>query len=234
MRGGHLLTILLGVSMPGLIESRDVTEYDYLAYSRGLSAGVAVVRVTRGEDRYEIHGEAEAKGLIGWLSRWSSRFEVVGRLQAGEPVMESYKHVEANRSRVKEVEVEQGMIRYVRNGEERAPREAVAPVDVFTLMFLGGECNDSLRAHSGLMGYDLRLATRNLEDGVEKCTYSAVDDEGDRFEAEVWVESLEGVRVPTRLDIEGYALGVFVLDQAHRMASSSEIQVDLLKGVQEK
>ena len=234
MRGAHLLTILLGVSVSGLIESRDVTQYDYLAYSRGLSAGVAVVRVTRDQDQYEIHGEAEAKGLIGWLSRWESRFEVVGRLEAGEPVMESYEHMEANRSRVKEVEVDQGMIRYVRNGEVRAPREAVAPVDVFSLMFVGGECKDSLRAHSGLMGYDLRLVTRSLEDEVEKCIYSAVDDEGDHFEAEVWVETVEGMRVPARLDIEGYALGVFVLDQAHRMASKSEMQVDLLEGVQEK
>ena len=234
MRGGQLLTLLLGLSLSGMIESRDVTQYDYLAYSRGLSAGVAVVRVTRDQYQYEIHGEAEAKGLIGWLSRWKSRFEVFGRLESGEPVMETYEHMESNRSRVKEVAVEQGMIRYVRNGDVRAPREAVAPVDVFSLMFVGGECKDSLRAHSGLMGYDLRLVTRNLEEGVEKCIYSAVDDEGDRFEAEVWVETLDGLRVPTRLDIEGYALGVFVLDQAHRMASNSEMQIDLPEGAQEK
>lgn len=220
--------------MPGLVESRDVTQYDYLAYSRGLSAGVAVVRVTRDEDRYEIRGEAEARGLIGWLSRWRSRFEVTGRLQTGEPVMESYKHMEANRSRVKEVEVEQGMIRYMRNGEVRPPRDASAPVDVFSLMFVGGECRDVLRAHSGLMGYDLKLVKRGLEDGVEKCTYAVVDDDGDRFEAEVWVETVEGTRVTTRLDIEGYTLGVFELDEAHRMASNSDVPIDLEQGAQEQ
>lgn len=234
MKSGYLLTLLLGVSVPGLVESREVSEYEYLAYSRGLSAGVAVVRVVRDEERYEIHGTAEAKGFIGWLSRWQSQFGVVGRLQAGQPVMEFYEHTEANRSRVKQVEVEQGMIRYVRNGELRAAREAVAPVDVFSLMFVAGECKERLRAHSGLMGYDFRLVERAVEDETEKCIYSAVDDEGDQFEAKVWVESVEGMRVPTRLDIEGYALGVFELDQAHRIASDSEVAVDGEEGGLEK
>lgn len=234
MRSAHLLVFLLGLSVAGPTEARDVTQYDYLAYSGGLSAGVAVVRVTRDQDAFEIHGEAEASGFLGWLSRWRSRFEVVGRLEAGELVVESYKHMEANRSRVKEVEVEHGTIRYVRNGELRAPRDAVAPVDVFSLMFVGGECKQTFRAHSGLMGYDLRLAERGIEGEVEKCIYSAVDDEGDRFEAEVWVETVEGARVPTRLDIEGYALGVFELDQALVMSSNIESQDELAEGVREE
>ncbi len=230
----HLFVFLLGLSVPGLTEARDVIQYDYLAYSRGLSAGVAVVRVARDQHRYEIHGEAEAKGLVGWLSRWRSRFEVVGRLEAGKPVVESYRHMEANRSRVKEVKVEHGKIHYVRNGEVRARRDAVAPVDVFSFMFIGGECKQTFRAHSGLMGYDLRLAERGVEGEVEKCIYSAVDDEEDSFQAEVWVETVEGARVPTRLDIEGYALGVFELDQALRMASNVELQDELAEGVREE
>lgn len=234
MNSGHLIMFVLGLSMSGHIESREVIQYDYLAYSRGLSAGTASIRVIRDEERYEIHGEAEAKGLIGWLSRWRSRFEVVGRLHAGQAVMESYAHTEANRSRTKQVEVAEGRIRYVRSGEVRVPRDAVAGVDVFSLLFVQGECRASFRAHSGLMGYDLTLVTRDVEDEVEKCLYSALDDEGDRFEAEVWVSRIEGMRVPTRLDIEGYALGVFELDGAHRVAPRTELQIDLKQGVQEE
>ena len=191
--------------------ARTVIEYDYLAYSGAMSAGTTGIRVIREGDSYEIRGEAEATGLFKLFSGWHSEFRVVGHVSSSGLVMTDYEHTEANRSRTKAVRVVDGLTHYVRNGEAREPVEAAAPIDVFSLIFIHGRCDEAFRAHSGRMGFDIVLASRELQGDAETCVYSVVDDEGTAFRASVSLEDRGGVRAPVELDFAGYALGVFRL-----------------------
>ena len=206
-----LLYILLATAISGPLAADEVTQYDYLAYSGGLEAGAANVRVRRDGEHYEIHGEAEATGLFKLFSGWRSWFRVSGHAASGRPVTEIYEHFESNRSRTKEVKVVDGVTEYVRNGEVRAPAESAAPVDVFSLIFVHSECDEGFRAHSGRIGYDISRVSREVRDTFETCIYSVLDDEGTRFRATVSLDETNGVRAPVELDFSGYQLGRFRL-----------------------
>ncbi len=219
-----LLFLLFSSAVPALAEARSTIQYEYQVYSRGLLAGNAVVQVTLDGDRYEIRGDAEATGLFKLISRWRTWLSVVGRSEAGQPVTERYEHVESKRSRVKEVKVADGVVLYVKDGEERAPSEAVAPVDLFSLMFVSGECEEELRAHTGRMGFDLRLVNWDVDRYGERCDYSIMDDDEDHYDAQVWIEEVNGVRALNRIRIDGYVRGTFQLDKVVKLDTSPPSQ----------
>ena len=203
--------LLLSAVLSNESRARSIIQYDYLAYSRGLPAGEAEVRVVRDGPQYSIHGEAEATGLFRLFSAWESSFQVAGHVGTKMPVLTSYQHVESNRSRIKEVKVVDGITHYVRNGEARESVEAAAAIDVFSLIFVHGRCDQSFRAHSGRMGFDIVLEHSDLTDARETCVYSVLDDEGEQFDAIVSLAEFKGLRAPVELDFEGYELGKFRL-----------------------
>ncbi|MCY4323661.1 MAG: DUF3108 domain-containing protein [Gammaproteobacteria bacterium] len=205
------VALLFIVAFSSPLQARDVIEYDYVAYSRGIAAGTAEVRVIREGEHYEIHGEAEATGLFKLFSDWRSWFQVSGHASSSLPISIVYEHFESNRSRSKEIKVMDGVTQYVRNGEARAPTEAAALIDVFSLIFVYGQCDKAFRAHSGRMGYDIVRDSREATAFSETCIYSVLDDEGTRFRAMVALDEVNGVRAPVELDFSGYQLGRFRL-----------------------
>ena len=205
------------LGLPLAAHSASTTTYDYKVYAGGLVAGTAEIQVTRNEDRYEIQGEAQATGIFKLISRWRTWLMVVGRTVAGQPVVETYEHVESKRTRVKEVKVADGVVLYVRDGEVREPTDAVAPVDLFSLIFVSGECEETLRAHTGRMGFDLRLVNWDLDRYGERCDYSIVDDDADNYDAQVWIKEVDGIRAPSRIKIDGYVRGTFQLEKVARV-----------------
>lgn len=205
----RVFIVCLGVAACGLVQASSTTTYEYLVYTRGMLAGTAEVQVKRTQDRYEIRGDAEATGFMAFLSRWSAWFSVAGRTESGMPLVQTYEHVDSNRRRVKEVRIADGMVSYVRSGEAREPMEIPAKVDLFSLIFVLGECREAVRAFTGRIGFDARLVEANVDEQGERCDYAVVDDEDDRYEAGVWIKRVNGVRVLSRLKIEGYARGDF-------------------------
>ncbi len=206
-----LAGLLLIAAVSSSLQAREVTQLDYLADARGLSAGTVQVRVIREGERYEIHGEAEATGVFELLSAWRSWFRVSGRTTSGLPVAHFYEHFESNRSRTKTVKVIDGVTEYARNGEARAATQATALIDVFSLIFVHGQCDEAFRAHSGRMGYDIVRTSRKVTESRETCVYSVLDDEDVRFNAIILIENVSGVRAPVELDFSGYQLGRFRL-----------------------
>ncbi len=208
-RGIVIALFAAAISSP--LAAAEVTHYDYLAYSSGVAAGNANIRVRRDGEHYEIHGQAQATGLFKLFSGWRSWFRVSGRAVPGMLVTEVYEHFESNRSRIKEVKVVDGITEYVRNGEVRAPTESAAAVDVFSLIFVHGECDEGFRTHSGRMGYDALRVSKEVTKSSETCVYSVLDDEGARFRATISLDEMNGVRAPVELDFSGYQLGRFRL-----------------------
>lgn len=111
--------------------------------------------------------------------------------------------------RVKEVRIADGMVSYVRSGEAREPTEIPAKVDLFSLIFVLRECHEAVCAFTGRIGFDARPVQLDVDEQGERCDYAVVDDEDDRYEAEVWIKRVNGIRVLSRLKIEGYARGDF-------------------------
>lgn len=203
----------------GQPSASETIEYGYVAQSRGILAGIATVRVRREQDHYEIHGEAKATGLFKLFSNWRSWFRVAGQMESDMPLLTAYEHMESNRSRVKEVKVVDGTVHYVRNGEQRAPADAPAAIDVFSLIFVYGKCDETFRAHSGRMGFEISLTEREMDTERETCLYSVTDDEGKRFTAKVVLGEFKGFHAPTELDFEGYELGRFLLQDVKTYGS---------------
>lgn len=218
MRGCLVLALLICL-VPSAGASTSITTYEYLVYTRGIGAGTAQVQVRRDGNRYQISGDAEATGVIGFFSRWNSWFSVIGRTESGMPLVETYAHVESNRSRVKEVRIADGMVSYVRNGEAREPTEIPAMVDLFSLIFVLAECQEAVRAFTGRIGFDAQLVNLEVDEQGERCDYSVVDDEDDRYDAQVWIKTVNGVRALSRLKIEGYARGDFRIKNVVRQES---------------
>ena len=196
----------------------------YDAFVGGAKVGEARVHVIIDEGGYQIQGSARTRGLLDTFSNWRNRFCARGGLNSarggkGEapggvgdqgirPL--SFSYLEKDRDRRREVLVQEGTLRVVKNGKVRPSRPAPAGFDVLTGFFVLPSCAGDQLLHTGRHHYRL---TR-LESKPGRCRYVVMDDDNDRYEVSVAFTNRGGVVVPHRVVVDGFLSGTVVLRDA--------------------
>ncbi len=203
----------------------------YDAFVGGAKVGEAQVHVIIDEGSYRIEGSARTRGLLDTFSNWRNRFSARGGLNSARGGLDSarggkgeapggvgdqgirplsFSYLEKDRDRRREVLVQEGTLRVVKNGKVRPSRPAPAGFDVLTGLFVLPSCAGDQLLHTGRHHYRL---TR-LESKPGRCRYVVMDDDNDRYEVSVAFTNRGGVVVPHRVVVDGFLSGTVVLRDA--------------------
>ena len=159
-------------------------------------------------DDYSLSGTAKAQGILKWFGKWRSRFEVKGRIKGDELTLDEYRYVEREEHKRRELSVRDGVLRVIKNGKPRRPREALPGTDVLTSFFIKPQCHDEQLLHTGRHNYQLRRLGPTIETaGTSRCRYEIYDDDGDRYVASVEFAQLGDLTIPVKMTIGGFIQG---------------------------
>ncbi len=182
--------------------------FKYQAYLAGTKAGTATVHVDISDGDYSLSGSAKAQGILKWFGKWRTRFEVKGRIEGGALTLDEYRYVEREERKHRELSVREGVLRVVKNGKPRRPREALPGTDVLTGLFVKPQCHDEQLLHTGRHNYQLRRLGPPIETtGSSRCRYEIHDDEGDRYVASIEFAQFGDLTVPVRMTFGGFIRG---------------------------
>lgn len=199
---------------------------NYDAYMGNAKAGAAVIRLSKTDEGYEVSGTAQSLGLLESLKRWRARFASIGRYICGVPRMLSYRLLETDDRKRREVAIDNGELTEIKNGKRRPTRPALPGRDVLTALFVDGRCESYMQMHTGRHGYDLRLEQALAADGsalpadmsagvdtadVAACRYRITDEDDDHITAEIRFTQRHGFRVPQSIEARGFLAGRLVL-----------------------
>lgn len=179
------------------------TRLDYDAFLAGTKVGGAAVTIEKDSDRYAIEGKAWSVGFLHFITKWRSVFSASGNLEQGRPVAEEYGFIEKARNKIKQIFMRGGEMRYVKNGEERVPHIDPAYTDLLSALFMPSGCSTQDAVHNGKDYFRLTLtASEQGTDGM-RCEYQVIDEDDELTHATVWLGQVDGLLVPTRMELEG-------------------------------
>ena len=188
----------LGVALVALYgTSAGALDLEYNGYISGTKAGTARVRIEAEDGRYFLNGRLRTEGLWDLLARWNARFAVTGRVEEGRAVPEELRMREKNKRKDRTIRVSGGILRQVKNGEQRAERYAPIGIDVMSALWVTTACDEQLVVNNGRHYYSMTLANRvEYDDGSERCDYDIVDDDGETSTGWVRLGTWHGRRIP--------------------------------------
>jgi len=183
--------------------SAAATTLDYEVKVDGRKAGYMEVTVTRDENDYQIKGRMWSTGLAKFLSNWWSKFTTSGRLENGQPVTDSHELEEHSNQRDRAVSVKNGILEELKNGRQKPPRKVFAHMDVLSALFFAENCDAPAALFNSKDQYHVvKVATEEKSDML-RCEFDVQDADKDRFRATVWLNRVNGINVPVRVDLKG-------------------------------
>ena len=97
----------------------------------------------------------------------------------------------------------EGEARYVKNGEERVPHVDPSHPDLLSALFMPNGCSAHTSVHNGKDYFQLTLTAAEQEANGMRCTYDVVNEHDELTHATIWLGQIDGLLVPTRMDLEG-------------------------------
>ena len=182
--------------------------FRYEAFVAGARAGEATVNVAVVEDRYEVSGTATADGVVEVFTDWHTRFQAHGQLLGGTLQPTEYSYVERDDDQHREVTVRDGMLRYFKNGRKRREHASPPGLDVLAALFVQPRCESERFVHSGRKEFRLTRVQSSRE-GV--CRYQVIDDDDDRYHADIRFGQRGKLTVPLSITVRGFLTGKAVL-----------------------
>ncbi len=195
-----IYTLLLALALPFAAQA---TTLDYEVKVEGRQAGYMEVTVTVEENDYQIKGRMWSTGLAKLLSRWWSKFTTSGRLENGRPVIDEHELVEHSNQRDREVLVKDGILRELKNGRQKAPRKILADMDVLSALFFAEDCDAPAKLYNSKDSYRVVSVAAELKQDTLRCEFDIRDEDNDHFHATVWLNRIDGMNVPVRVDLKG-------------------------------
>jgi hypothetical protein len=195
--------LLIGLlALAGPVRGAEVTLH-YRAFIAGTPVGEATVEVALVEDRYQVHGTAVSNGWLKWFTNWRNRFAVDGRLEGSRRQPATFSYFEQDSGKTRDLTVQDGVLRVVKNGKPRQERAAPPHLDLISGLFVQPDCRTDQVLSTGRHVYRL---TRLSGDAVG-CRYTVVDDDDDTFEIELVLGRRNGLVVPTSIKVKAWLSG---------------------------
>ena len=185
------------------VAAHAITTLDYDAYLAGAKVGGAAVTIERNADSYTIEGKAWSTGFLRLVTKWRSFFSASGNLDHGQPVAEEYGFIEKTRNKIKEIFMRDGEVRYTRNGRARLTQAAPTHTDLLSALFMPNGCATQSSVHNGKDFFQLTLTDEHSDANGIRCEYRVIDENDELTHAIVWLGEVNGLLVPTRMDLEG-------------------------------
>ena len=210
--GKPLLWVLpLALGLPG-----QALDLEYRGVIAGADAGPAYVRIESDAERYEIRGMMRTHGVWNVLAPWNARFFVTGRIEDGRAVPETLVLHEKDRRKDRTIRVADGALRQLRNGRLRPERPAPPGVDLMSALWVTVRCDAEQVLNNGRHYYAMTRTEQTVTlDGVERCDYGIVDDDGERSRGRLELGERYGRRVPLRIVVdEGVSRGLELVGRA--------------------
>jgi len=196
--------LLLTLALPFAAQA---TTLDYQVNVEGRKAGYMEVTVSVNENNYQIKGRMWTTGLARFLSRWWSKFTTSGRLENGRPVTAQHRMVEHSKRRDRDVQVDGGILRELKNGRHKKPRKILARTDVLSALFFAHDCDAPANLYNSKDSYQLVAVAAEQSADAMRCEYDVRDEDNQRFHATVWLNRIDGRNVPVRIDLSGGVKG---------------------------
>lgn len=193
------------------LHANATTRLDYDAYLAGTKVGGAAVTIEKTSDSYAIEGKAWSTGFLRMVTKWRSIFSASGNLEDGRPVAEEYGFIQKARNKIKQVFLRKGEVRYVRNGEERVPDVDPAHTDLLSALFMPNGCSTQTSVHNGKDYFRLTLTAEDPNPENMRCEYQVIDENDELTHATIWLGEVDGLLVPTRMELEGALEGSLLL-----------------------
>lgn len=197
------VSVALAMLLLSPIPAHAITTLDYDAYLAGAKVGGAAVTIERNADSYTIEGKAWSTGFLRLVTKWRSYFSASGNLDHDRPVAEEYGFIEKTRNKIKEIFMRDGEVRYTRNGRARLTRAAPTHTDLLSALFMPNGCATQSSVHNGKDFFQLTLTDEHSDANVIRCEYRVIDENDEITHAIVWLGEVEGLLVPTRMDLKG-------------------------------
>jgi hypothetical protein len=188
------------------------TRLDYDAFVAGTKVGGAAVTIEKNaDDSYAIEGKAWTTGFLKFVTKWRSAFSASGSLEDGVPVAQEYGFIEKARNKIKQIFLREGEVHYVKNGEQRTPGVDPAHTDLLSALFMPEGCSPYSAVHNGNDYFRLTLTAEIADAGNMRCEYQVLDKDDESTQATIWLGEVNGLLVPTRMDLEGALEGTLRL-----------------------
>ena len=172
-------------------------ELEYKVFIRGVRVGAARIRAQTGDGRYRVCGRMHTTDVWARIAPWEARFDVGGRIEDARAVPETFRMHERARRKDRVVDVAQGMLRQVRDGEAQEDQPAPDGVDLMSFFWVTARCDAELVLNNGRKSYAMVLRERAVGDaGDERCDYDVLDDDGKASPARFEIVERHGRRVP--------------------------------------
>jgi len=180
----------------------------YEAFIAGAMAGTATVNIDVVDDRYEVTGTAEADGVVDVFSEWRTHFQAHGQLVGETPLPAEYSYVERDDDQRREITVRDGVFVYFKNGRKR--REGASPegLDVLSALFVQPSCEAERAVHTGRKHFRM---TRVETDRKGVCRYRIIDEDNDRYNADIRFGRRGELTVPLSITVRGFLTAKVVL-----------------------
>lgn len=192
--------------------SAETVQLHYEAYLGSALAGSARLALSQDGQSYSVVGSAKSKGLMESFNPWQAQFEARGALVEGVPQLEQYHYVESDNRKLREVTVSDGQLRVVKNGKLRAELAALPGMDILSALFVEPNCEPAFDLHTGRRGYRLVNTQRGDDGSADTCTYSASDEDGDRYQVSIEFVRIGALRVPRVIELSGFLSGRMKLE----------------------
>jgi len=184
----------------------------YQGYLAGVPAGSATVQLEISSTGYEISGVGIADGVAGLFSDYHNSFSASGRFENDLPVLETYSYEERDGRKHRRLDIRDGFLHVTKNGEPRPVEPALPGIDILTAFLIDFACEDKL-LHTGRYNYHfMRLDTTD----EQMCRFLLVDEDGDRWRADVVYARHDELNLPARLRVHGLIRGSMVLKEVER------------------
>lgn len=208
--------IILAVLLSSSTASWAAT-FDYAVYLAGTKAGEARISVASLGSRYSVAGVLRSVGVLDVFTAWRGRFQAEGEITDGTALLTRYQFQERDRTNVRYVSIEDGVLRQVKNGRVRAPQIAPEGVDLLSAFVLPGGCLPRTALHLAKQSYALdvessssgvlaRTARSTFSGDALQCRYQ-VDNDGSTLHATLWIAQVDGLSIPVRIEFDGSIQG---------------------------
>ncbi len=200
----------------------------YEAYVAGINAGEAALTLVRsGSDSggpksfsYRVAGTARSKGLWESIQPWRAEYSVDGEVRGDSPGPAlspgHFFSLQTTPRKQREIHIEQGVLREIKNHKVRDPRPAQSGFDLLSALFFLPPCHPEVQVHSGRDGYAMQRLRPKIsliderepavQDDIMRCSYRVTDDDGADYRMSLQYGRRGGAGefvVPAEIRVEG-------------------------------